>query len=330
MNDPFFQAMVAPVGHSTFEYCQSCPQAMRGGFCGARIHPDCLRIDNRGTVRVSLSATAQTWFETIAQFGEVLHLTRNPVAVLGRLGRLPMLDNWQNKALPLPRDGNTRLMPNLAEYASLWAFSETSPLGVVHGLEVRDVSGVVFERVLLPVGANHELFTKFVINYQSPPEEAGSWLSPNHAASASRRATLAGRIPLLRSQWSTGDRNVRRLSPRFVPHLLAAAATAKLQLRTSYYHPALTSTVNWTPEAGGETKCGKALPEFFHGNEVSLHLHRPAIGSVWLWKGNCACCAGQNWAVEVADTLDQVNLAFMAGADTRESDWRELLKASLP
>lgn len=135
--DPFFRPDVEFAHESSTEFCELCPQATTGGFCGARIQPDCLRIDSSGVVRVSLSATARTWFETLVQLGEVLHLTRNPVAVLGRLGRMPELKDWRN--VVLPRDSFGLFIPNLAEYASLWAVREVSPVGVIHGLEVRDV-----------------------------------------------------------------------------------------------------------------------------------------------------------------------------------------------
>lgn len=326
--DPFFRSDVSCSDEPLADYCETCPQATPGGFCGARIQPDCLRIDSNGVVRVSLSATARTWFEMLRQLGEVLHLTRNSMAVLGRLSQMPAVEDWRNAVLP--RDTYGLLTPNLAEYASLWAVREVSPLGVIHGLEVRDVSGVVFERVLLPAGARRELFEQFVTAYQSPPEEAGNWFPPNHAWSARRRAKLAGRIPWLRMQWTSGNRNVRRLPARFVPKLLAAAARAKAQLRTIHYHPALIRTVTWTPQQCAETKRGDGSLEFFDGDRVGLHLNRPAIASVWLRTGQCACCADQHWSVEVADVCDQIRIALMAGDGAGESAWRGLLKTCLP
>lgn len=100
MNNPFFQPNVVLSEPPSDTLRQSCPQARFGGFCGVRIQPECLRIASDGTVRVSLSTTARVWFEAISRFGEVLHLTRNPVAVMGKLAQIPMLDDWRNPVLP--------------------------------------------------------------------------------------------------------------------------------------------------------------------------------------------------------------------------------------
>lgn len=324
--DPFFRSDVT-FAEPSAEYCQTCPQATSGGFCGARIQPDCLRIDANGVVRVSLSAPARTWFETLAQLGEVLHLTRNPVAVLARLGQMPLIEDWRN--IVLSRDSFGMFAPNLAEYSGLWAVREASPLGMIHGLEARDVSGIVFERVLLPARARRELFEQFVTAYQSPPEEAGSWFPANHAWGASRRATLASRIPWLRLRWTNGDRKVRRLPARFVPKLLIAAARAKLELRVTLFHPALTRTVKWTPQAHAESH-GHSSSEFFDGECIGLHLNRQFVASVWLWMGQCSCCADRRWSIEVADARDQLGLALMAGDEGVESEWRALLESCLP
>jgi hypothetical protein len=299
-----------------------------GGFCGARIQPDCLRIDSSGVVRVSLSVPAHTWFETLASFGDVLHLTRAPAAVLGQLGEMPAVQDWRNQALPRSRSG--LFAPNLAEYASLWAVRETSPLGVLHGFEVRDVSGTVFERVLLPDDARLELFHQFVAAYQSPPEGAGHWFPPNHAWSSRRRSSLAARVPWLRSRWASGDRNVRRLPSVFIPNLLTAVGRTKLPIRTTHYHPALMRTVLWTPHVCADAAQGGESVEFFPGDGVGLHLNRPAIASVWLWRGECSCCAERRWSVEISDARDHIAFALMAGDETDESEWRASVDSCLP
>lgn len=304
-----------------------CPQSAHGGFCGVRIQPDCLRIDANGVVRVSLSATARAWFETLAELGEVLHLTRNSVSILGRLGQMPVLEDWRNAAFPCDRLG--WFTPNLAEYASLWAVREASPVGVLHGLEVGDVSGSVFERVLLSDRAHRELFEQFVTIHQSPPEEAGTWYPANHAGSARRRASLAGRIPWLRSRLAKGAKNVRQLPIALVPKSLDAAARANFPIRMTHYHRALMRTVIWTPQAHEKSERDKSMPDFFHGEDVGLHLNLRSVASVWLWSGKCACCAKKRWTVEVADAHDHIGLALMAGHEAMDSDWRELLGSCL-
>jgi hypothetical protein len=268
------------------------------------------------------------WFDAISRFGEVLRLTRNPVAVMGKLAQIPMLDDWRNPVLP--RDGCGGCAPNLAEYASLWAVREFTPLGVLHGLEARDVSGMVFERVLLPVDARRDLFQQFVAEHQSPPEETGHWFPANLIQSARRRASLAGRIPWLRSRWDSGDRNVRRLPVRFVAKLFAAAARMKLPLRTIGYHPAQMRTLRWTPQTCAESARADGALDFFEGDGAGLHLNRRAIASVWLWTGQCSCCTQAQWSVELADSRDQIGLAIMAGDRTVESDWRDLINLCLP
>lgn len=89
-------------------------------------------------------------------------------------------------------------------------------------------------------------------------------------------------------------------------------------------------TVMWTPQTCEEAERARASLEFFHGDGVGLHLNREAIASVWLWTGQCGCCAEKRWSVEVADARNQIGLAFMAGDDASESDWRSLLKTCLP
>lgn len=328
MNNPFFQPDIVLSLPPSDTLCQNCPQARHGGFCGARTHPDCLRIDRNGTVRVSLSASPQAWFEAISQFGEVLHLTRNPVGVLGRLGNAPVLTGVQNS--PLQRDETGDFLPNLAEYASLWAVRENSPMGALYGLEVRDTSGMTFERVMLPTAADHAAFSQFVVNYQSPPEKSGSWHSPNHSSSTRRRERLARRIPRLRSQWETGDRIIRRLPVRFVPKLLASAARERVEVRSTYFHPALIRSLTWTPKTHAENTRRDGALEFFHGDLTGLHLDRHGAVTAWLWTGHCACCSEQRWRIELGDAREHIGLSITAGSHPSEAQWRSLIKACLP
>lgn len=322
--EPFFRTDEYLDSYAHSQTCETCPQATNGGFCGARIQPRCLRIDSVGTVRVSLSATARSWFDTVSQFGEVLHMSRNPVAVMGKLGQAPILNDWRNYVLP--RDRSNLFSPNLSEYASLWAVREATSVGVLHGLEARDNSGAAFERYLLPTGARRDLFEQFVTAYQSPPEETGIWTPPNHIWSTQRRAKLAGRIPWLRMRWHAGDRNVRRLPTRFVSRLLAEVAQEQFEIRTGFYHPALTRIAQWMPETCAEAFENGSL-QFFHGSGVGLHLNQPSIASVWLWSGKCACCTNHNWSIEVADHRDHIGLAFMAANEAGESKWRDLVRS---
>lgn len=321
--DPFFRSSLDFVRQVLVRRCQFCPQAKPGGFCGIRIQPDCLRIDSVGTVRVGLSAAAQEWFATLAEMGEVLHLTRNPISVIGRLYEMPGMDVSRNPVLPRDRDGLFR--PNLAEYASLWALRETSSTGVMHGLEARDVSGTAFERVLLPVGSHREQFEQFVILHQSPPEESGKWFPPNHAWSARRRARLAARIPWLRSQLAKRAKDVRRLPVGIVLRLLQAAAKANLEICTTQYHRAFIRAVHWTPQA----KPHAAPRDFFHGGVVGLHLNAYALASVWLRMSDCGYPTEGRWRLEIADAQDQVGLTLMSSCSATEEDWRTVVNSCL-
>lgn len=311
-------------------FCKACPYAQHRGFCGARVQPECLHIDPAGTVRVVLSASPREWFGTIAHLGEVLHLARNSVGVLGRLGRAPapMLGPGQDSLLPSDRAGAFR--PNLAEYASLSAIRENSPVGTLYGLEARDAAGVAFERILLPLAADHARFKQFVISHQSPPEEAGSWFSPNHASGRRRRARLASRIPRLRSQWEAGERSIRRLPSRIVPKLLAAAARWKLPLRTTSFHRGLIRSVTWVPQTHGETPRADGALEFFQDDITSLHLDRRGVVTVWLWTGQCSCCSDTRWRIEVGDARESVGLSITAGTGVPDVEWRDLVRACLP
>jgi len=328
MNKSFFQPEVDLFDPLPVSPCEACPQTHRGGFCGARIHPDCLRIDREGTVRVSLSASPEAWFETITQLGEVLHVTRNPVGVLHRMGNAPVIRCFQNA--PLLSDTTGDFLPSLAEFASLWAVRENTPTGALYGLEVRDATRKAFDRIILPEGADHAILSRFVVDYQSPPEEAGGWFSPNHLASANRRRQLAKRIPRLRLQWGTGDRAIRRLPVRFVSKLLTAATLLQVEIRTTVYQPALIRSETWTPQSGPVGPCAESALEFINGDRTSLYLDQRGIASVWLWKGRCSCCSERRWRIEVGDSSDSIGLSIMPGDNTPELEWQNLLKTCLP
>lgn len=300
-----------------------CANRLAGGcFCGARIHPDCLHLGADGSVRVSLSAPAEAWFDTLYQLGEVLHLARNSVAVQGTIAPLPELLDWRNPVLP--RDAANGFTPNLAQYASLWAVREPSPSGMAYGLEARDVSGHTFQKVVLTAPARRELFEQFVITHQSPAAEAGNWCSPNHAASAQRCRAITQRVAFLRSRLVKDTPLVRQLPLGTLVSLLTRVAKLRLPIRTTHYHRALNCAVVWTPtapvappEAGGIA--------FFHGDNVGLHLSLAAVAGVWLWQGRCKCCDKQHWTIEVSDGNDQIGLAITVGDERLEPEWRALL-----
>jgi hypothetical protein len=327
MNAPFFQLDAAADAFAPAEICRVCPMIREGDFCGSPIHPDCLRVDTQGTVRVALTASPQRWFTFIAQLGEVFHLTSNPIGTLGQ--RVTALQFRLEADSPLPRNAPREYLPNLAGYASLWAIRESSPRRTRYGLEVRDASGMEFERIMLREQSNQEVFGQFVNNCQTPPEQAGSWFPPNHTASLQRCAQLAQRIRRLRGQWATGDRTIRRLPLRFVPKLLAAAARSSLPLCATYYHPALVRRVTWTPRTCADiTRDG---PErLCHGSDAGLLLDRRGAGSAWLWTGQCSGCSEQRWRIELGDGHDQLGLSLAAGSPAAEAEWRQLIKARLP
>jgi len=302
---------------------------LSGGFCGVRIRPNCLHIDGGGMVRVGIAATPQEWFETIAQMGEMLHLTSNAVAVMGKFGAAPALADWRNPVLP--RDNFGFFTPNLAEYASLWAVREASDLGVLYGLEARNLSGMVFERFLLPPQTPCAIFSRFIATHQSPygHEQMRPWFPANHAWSARRRANLTGRIPWLQAQWLEDDPRVRLLRTQALSQLLTVAGQAGLPLRTTLYQASQTRTLRWTPAVSNISAPGQSH-EFFHGDDVGLHLSLPAARSAWLWAGQCGCCTEERWSIEIFDHSDHLSLALMAGEPGFEDDWRDLIKSVLP
>lgn len=273
-------------------------------------------------MRVGLSAAPEDWFATLAALGSVLHLSQNEVAVLGQFSALPALADWRNPVLP--RDIAGFFAPNLAEHASLWAVREPSPAGVAYGFEARDVSGRVFQRIVLTAPANRDRFERFVTDHQSPPEEATGWFSPNHAASAQRRRALTGRIPFLRAQQADGAPHVRPLSLELLPEIFNAAIEQRLPLRTTHYTPAVVRAVIWTPQRR-EPASATGRVEFFSGDQAGLHLFNAAISEVWLWQGRCDCCANQHWTIEIADRNGHIALAITVGEARQESEWRKLL-----
>lgn len=278
-------------------------------------------------MRVSLSAPPEAWFAMLHQLGEVLHLTRNPVAVLGAIAPLPELTDWRNPALP--RDPNNALTPNLAHYASLWAVREPSPSGTACGLEARDISGRVFQKVVLTAPARRELFEQFVISHQSPAMEAGNWCSPNHAASQERCRAITQRVGHLRSRLVKNMPYVRQLPVGILHRLLTEAARARLPIRTTHYNLALSRAAVWTPDLPDHTAIGSADVVFYHGDYAGLHLILSAVTGVWLWQARCQCCDKQHWTIEVADANDQIGLAITVGEARLEAQWRELLSTAL-
>jgi hypothetical protein len=319
--DPFF--------HNSEDFSSSlldCPQACRwsrpGGFCGARIDSQCLRISEGGIVRVGLATSPQIWFGTLSQLGSVLHMSRNAVAVLGEINSFPPLTNWYNPVLP--SDSSGFFMPNLSQYAALRAIREPSPVGAVYGLEACDASGSAFERVILTGSARHDLFEQFVTDHQSPPEESGCWHSPNHAFGAQRNHAVTNRSEALRSRLKNGATYINSLPVSAVPKLLNGAVKEKLALRTTHYHRAANRAVIWTPEEPLMTRMEAGI-EFVCGGRVGLHLHLSAIGTAWLWQGLCVCCGKQRWTVELADHNGAIALALNAGSEDLELEWRNLL-----
>lgn len=296
-----------------------------GGFCGVWIEPECLRITSDGMVRVALSVSAEDWFTGLTRWGEVWHVTRNSVVVLGQRSRAPVLEDWRDPVRP--RDALNRYALNLAEYASVCAFRDVTEMGEVYGLEVRDLSGTGFERFLLPMGRGHEAFGEWVASHQCAPESAGSWFPPNHGSSAQWRAGLAGRIPWLRQRWIAGHRDVRRLATRRVARLLGMAAGAGLPLRVTSYHAAQNRTVIWTARGCEEGMGWDGSPGFLEGDDTGLCVKGKAMGSAWLWRGSCSCCGAQQWTVEVADTRGTVSLALKAADDSGEETWRDCLRS---
>ena len=300
----------------------------QSGFCGARIHPECLRIGADGSVRVALSVPAAKWFETLAELGEALHLGLNSLAILGEAGTARAMTDWRNPVLPRDRDG--LFTPNLGEYARLWAVREITPAGVVYALESADVSGGVFHRVIPGSAARRDLFERFVFEHQISPDQAGSWHSPNHAWSAHRRASISGRVPWLRARLAEGARDVKALSPSFIPQLLAAAQSAGLAVRTTLYHRALIQSAVWAPLRSAPGAASAGSPCFFQGSSASLRLTLSSGSSVWLWMGRCACCDEERWTVEAGDDADDIALALVSGREETETEWRSLLLQCLP
>jgi hypothetical protein len=321
--DPFFQTS-AFAAQQVFAQCRRhCRCRGQSGFCGACIHPECLRLGSDGSVRVGLSAAPEEWFGTLSALGSVLHLTRNRVAVLGQIAPVPALQDWRNPVLP--RDASGGFAANLAEHARFWAVRETSPAGPAYGFEVCDVSGHAFQRIVLTAPVNRELFERFVTDHQSPPEEVTSWIAPNHSASAQRRRVYAERISFLRTQSKLAANYGCRFPADLLPRMLAAVATAGLPLHTTHYTPALLRSVIWTPQSVEASAADESV-RFAHGNQVGLHLFLPGISEVWLWQGGCNCCDKEHWTLEIFDASERITVAITVGDPRLESEWRKILQ----
>lgn len=293
------------------------------GFCGARVDPACLQIAANDAVFVSLSFAPESWFRALPRLGETLHLARNPLAVMGRLGPVPSMASW---ACPvLPRDAAGDYAPNLAEYGSIWAVREPSPQGIAYGFEVRDLAGEAGERFLLSAPGGNALYEGMVLASQSPPQPL-DWFPPNHAWSAWRRAKTASRGAWLRAQWSQGNSSVRCLPADFPRRLLAAAAQADCQIRTLHYSSLAMRGATWTPA----TSASNVAEGFFAGDATALRLQAAGAATVWLWMGACGCCRKSQWSMEIAGADGRIGLAVMAGGEEWEAPWRALIQACWP
>lgn len=322
--DPFFRPDLSLLYHSLAKFQRTCPWSGAGGFCGARIHPECLRIGKNSSVRVGLCVPAAEWFATLSQLGELMQMSRNEVAVMGQLGTLPELLDWRNPVLP--RDKTSTFMPNLTEHASLWALRAQSSAGVVYGFEVRNVSDQAFQRLFLTSTAGKDLFERFVTEHQSPPQEVQPWFAPNHRAGIQRRDCIVQRIPYLRSLLTKGTTLVRQLPVGVLPCLLMATGRSGFPISTVHYSNGLIRTSIWTPTAvAGED----AQPVFMHGQGAGLQINLSSVSGIWLWEGRCVCCDRQHWTIVVGDAADAVGLTLTAGYVELEKDWRNLIRHCL-
>ena len=327
--DPFFLA--DPLGASRIpDPCPpACPGTRPGGFCGLRIEPDCLRIGNDSTARVGLAATPDAWFKFLADLGQLLSLTYNPVATLAILGAGPTVEDWSDPVLPMT--STALAAPNLAEHARLWAFRAQTLAGPSHGLEIEDATGTRFQRLCLTGATNHERFEEFVLQHQTPPEQAGVWHSPNNASSARRRSVLASRVPWLRQRLAVHCPYVRPLQKNAVIQLLGAATRASFPVRTMLYAPAIIQGSVWTPEAAvASPRHGDRGARTFASERTVLQIDPVGIGSAWLWTGPCSCCGETRWSIEVGDHTDGIGLAVLSGNQSLEMEWRELVRRVAP
>jgi hypothetical protein len=307
-----------------------CPAASFTPLCSARIDPECLSIELNGAVRVSLSVPLSVWFDFLAGLGDVLQLARSPVAVLAVSGSAPVLMNHGSTLLPRSECG--LFAPNLAEFASLWALREVFPDGPLYLLEVRDARGRSAQRIVIPPGDARLAFQEFVCAHQSPARLCRPWFPPNHASSAQRRASLAGRIPWLQRRLEKGACDVRKLEWRQVETLLARAVAESQCLRTMHYNHALVCGAVWTPEMHAARMPDEpAWPNVarFFGQGTALELRRDCPASAWLWTGQCSCCSDEKWAVEIGGPDDELALALNAPDESHETDWRDFLQPLL-
>jgi hypothetical protein len=275
-----------------------------------------VQFDGKNVTRVGLAAGARDWFDSLPRLGEVLHLVRNSIATLGCLGVFPKLVNWRNEILPCDSAGILR--PHLADYASLWAVKETAEAGVLHGLEVRDIAGNAFEKVVLVNQSDRDWFEQFVTAHQSPAEQAGAWCSPNHTVSQKHRSRLSGRVPWLQIRSKGDGWDVHSPPIEFLPRLLVKAAELKIPLKTVHHSPALMRTAIWTPHAA------EGSPGSFHDQRTILNLNLRTISGLWLWTSQ-EDGLEQTWSVEVSDSQNRLALTLTAADASLEPVWRNLL-----
>lgn len=320
--DPFFRSHLEQ-SRKLLNVSSGCDhRASHGGFCGARIDSNCLGIDANGSVRVGLSASIEEWFAFLSGLGNMLRTSYNGTAILDQFSPVPALMNHGHHVLP--RDHFGLYTPNLAEHAHLWAVQESSPIGIVHGLEVSDVSGCVFQRFIVASPHQREWFEQFVTDHQSPVEEVSHWFSPNHDASLQRIHAISTRSRAL----SSCATEARCLPIEVVTRLMIQLAKSDVSIRTSHFSRGLICSVIWKPECM-EMASSDQYSLTLANDQVFLSLQPSAISEVWLWQGNCERCNRQHWTVELMDTFGNVSLAFAAGHPTLEAQWRELLKSCL-
>ncbi len=319
--DPFFL-------HERFQamsLCRGCSISESTLFCGASIRAECLRIDAAGTVRVRLAVPEMAWMEILSGFDEMLHLSRNAISTLGIIRTIP--EYWPTDSETVFSDWTGLNQINLAQYGSLWAFRQFSPVGIVQGFEVFDLDGHLSDRFVLPIGAKTASLREFVNKYQVVPEEAGAWFSPNHAASLKRERKMQARIPWLKRRAAENASNVFELEPADLINAISRASGAGVSLKIIQFSSTgiRLAQANLEPEKNQNLDVEADGYDFIAGNSVRLRIFRRAVDSVWLWTGNCDCCQGHQWALETGDRDSRISLAVMSASKSDEELWRSII-----
>ena len=185
----------------------------------------------------------------------------------------------------------------------------------------------------MPPSLANSNFPGFVRTFATKRENCQPWYPVNHGESNARVRKLTGRISWLRECYETGDPDVIHVGWSAIEAILDAAIAQQQPLRTTLYNRSAIVGKVWTPtsrddSAKSPAQNGRSVVRYF-GGSTGLELNCGIPATVWLWTGQCNCCQGNRWALEVGDRDDELALALHGANPSNEEAWRDFVISTI-